>query len=84
MTKVQLELEITAPLEDRHAERISELHGVYGIHFIKLSPRMDKMTVEFDTTHVTEFELLAELKRAGLPVRQKSQTEAPAVEGSTP
>lgn len=67
MTKVQLHYALAHPLDDALLERIAALHGVYGM--IRLAPGPDGLTVEYDASRLTEQDVEAHLRRAGIPIQ---------------
>lgn len=70
MTKVQTTYELTRPLSEEDLERISRVHGVYGILAARLLPSLDKLFIEYDATRFSPKDVKAVLEQNGLPVAQ--------------
>lgn len=68
MTKVELSYDLSEPLAERHLEQIRRLHGVYGITHVRVKPTLDGITVEYDASRLSEFEVEGVLASAGLPI----------------
>lgn len=68
MTKVELSYDLSEPLNDHHLEQIRRLHGVYGVTHVRLKPDLKSITVEYDASRLSEFEVEDVLARAGLPI----------------
>lgn len=68
MTKVQLEYELVRPIDDHLMKQIANAHSVYGIIRLKLSPSLDRLTVEYDATRMSPLEVEARLHALGIPV----------------
>jgi len=69
MTKVQLEFKLAKPLDQQMMLRLSDTSSLYGILGVKLSPAMDRLTVQFDATRLREKDVEAVLARAGVSVQ---------------
>jgi len=69
MTKVQMKFELTRPLDDQVMEAISRATSIYGIHYVKLAPSLDQLTVEYDASRLKPEHVPSTLHRAGLPVK---------------
>lgn len=72
MTKVQMNFELTRPLDETTMDAISKATSIYGIHYVKLAPALDKITVEYDASRLKPEHVPAALSRAGIPARQIS------------
>lgn len=70
MTKVDVRYEFTAPYEERWTAAIEAVHGIYGLQAVKLSPKLDGLTVTYDASRLKLTDVAHHLLRAGLPVRQ--------------
>ena len=68
MTKVQLTYDLLKPIDEVLMDHIARAHGIYGIERIKLSPAMDKVTVEYDASRLSPREIENILHGMGLPV----------------
>jgi len=71
MTKVQLEYNLVRPLTDSDAAAVADVHSWYGIQRVQLSPSLDKLSVEYDASRLTEKDVEAVLLRFGLPIERK-------------
>ena len=43
----------------------------YGIHRVRLAPSMDKITVDYDASRLSEKDVEAALHRFGVPIQRK-------------
>lgn len=68
MTKVELSYDLSEPLSDHHLDQIRRLHGVYGIIRVRVTPTLDGISVEYDASRLSEFEVESVLASAGLPI----------------
>ena len=71
MTKVQLQYDLIRPLTDHDAAAIGDLNSVYGIERVQLAPSLDRLSVEYDASRLSEKDVEAVLQRYGLPVQRK-------------
>jgi len=71
MTKVQLQYDLIRPLTDSDAGSVADVHSWYGIMRVQLGPTMDKLSVEYDASRLSEKDVEAVLQRFGLPVKRK-------------
>ena len=71
MTKVQLGYKLVRPLTDADTKAISDVHGWYGFYHVKLAPTLDKITVDYDASRLTEKDVEAVLVRFGVPIERK-------------
>ena len=74
MTKVQLEYDLVRRLESGDEKAIDDVHSWYGILRVKPLPSLDKVTVEFDASRLTEKDVEATLHRFGIPIQRKWAT----------
>ncbi len=74
MTKLQLEYDLVRPLTDDDASGIAGIHSWYGIIRVKPAASLDKITVEFDASRLTEKDLEATMHRFGIPIQRKWAT----------
>jgi len=72
MTKVQTTLALTKPLDDAALKAISNATAIYGIHYVRLAPSLDKVTVEYDASRLRAAHVLGALVKAGIPVGSES------------
>jgi allophanate hydrolase subunit 1 len=67
---VQVTYQLDGPADEAVLERISRVHGVYGIQAVQLSPAMDSLLVQYDATRMKLEDVDRTLRSAGLPVRR--------------
>lgn len=68
MTKVQIRFDLERPLDDDLLVRMSAAHGIYGMSRILPAPDLRGLTVDYDASRLTAFEVEAALRRAGIPI----------------
>ncbi|HZT37112.1 MAG TPA: hypothetical protein VFA28_04390 [Bryobacteraceae bacterium] len=71
MTKLQLEYELERPLTDDDAVAIADIHSVYGFVRVTLAPSMDRITVEYDASRLSESDVEDWLMRFGIPIQRE-------------
>jgi hypothetical protein len=71
MTKVEARYELTKPVDETLLDAIGRLHGVYGLQGVKLSPKMDELTVLYDASRLRLDDVDRTLHGAGLPARRR-------------
>jgi len=71
MTKVQLEYDLSRPLTDADAGGIADVHSWYGILRVQLAASLDKLSVEYDASRLSEKDVEAVLFRFHLPIKRK-------------
>ena len=71
MTKVQLEYPLTRPLNDADSQAIASVHGWYGIFRVKPAPSLDRISVEYDASRLSEKDVEGVLHRFSIPVCRK-------------
>lgn len=69
MTKVQMNFELTQAIDEKTMDAISKATSIYGIHRLKLTPNMDKITVEYDASRLLPAQVSGALFQSGIPVR---------------
>ncbi len=74
MTKVQLEYDLVRPLTDDDAKGVADVHSWYGILRVKPTASLDKVTVEFDASRLSEQDVEATMHRFGIPIQRKWTT----------
>lgn len=70
MSKTELRFEFLKPFDDAWAESIQRLHGIYGIHAVRLAPDLSGLTVLYDASRLTPDDVEHHLRMAGLPVHR--------------
>ena len=70
MTKVTLHYDLVRPLDDQGAEAVAQVHSVYGILRVWVAPTLDKITVDYDASRLSEKDVEDSLIRIGIPVRR--------------
>ena len=69
MTKVDLEFDLVRPLGDADLDALARVHGVYGIHRVRLrQPKLDGITVEYDASRMMEDDVERALLQTGIPI----------------
>jgi allophanate hydrolase subunit 1 len=71
MTKVQLAYDLIRPLTDADSSKVADVHSQYGIYRVQMTPALDKLTVEYDASRLSEQDVEAVLQRFGLPIQRK-------------
>ena len=69
MTKVTLHYDLERPLTDADLDSVADIHSCYGMARVVVAQSLDKLTVDFDASRLTKFEVEATLQRYGLPIR---------------
>ncbi len=70
MTKVQLQYDLSRPLDDALLNRIAGIHSVYGMSRVQPGADEGSLLVEFDASRLSEQQVEANLHRAGIPVKR--------------
>ena len=70
MTKVQVQYVLEHPLTDEEAEGVARVHGVYGIARVWVAPALDRVTVDFDASRLSEKDVGQALVSNGVPVKR--------------
>ncbi len=68
MTRVEINFELERPLDDEAARAVDAARGIYGMGRIVLDDPMH-LRVEYDASRLTEADVEAALRRAGIAVR---------------
>jgi hypothetical protein len=66
MSKVELQYELSGPLDEELMERIARAHSIYGLLMVRPNPAMDSLTLQYDASRLTPLEVEAALRRAGI------------------
>ena len=72
MTKVQLPLNLSTPLDEQSMSRVSKVLSTYGILRVQAQPGAGQVIVEYDATRFTAQDVQAVFARAGLPLARPS------------
>ena len=67
MTRVQLRYGLARPLDGTLRDRLAALYCVYG--FLRLEPEGAGLVVEYDATRLSERDVEAHLRGAGIPIQ---------------
>jgi hypothetical protein len=51
-------------------KRVADAHGIYGMQRLIVAPSLDRISVQYDASRLTEDQVEAALHRAGIPVRR--------------
>ena len=70
MTKVTVQYDLMQPLDDAGAEAITRAHSVYGIARVRLAPSLDRITVDFDASRLSEKDVENSLINVGVAIRR--------------
>jgi copper chaperone CopZ len=70
MTKVQLHYDLMHPLTDADAEGIANVHSYYGIARVFVAPSLDRITVDYDASRLSEKDVEAALVRYQVPIKR--------------
>ncbi|MGE5646423.1 MAG: hypothetical protein ACM336_11590 [Acidobacteriota bacterium] len=68
MTKVQVHFELERPLDEELLLALAAAHGVYGMSRIVPSPDLRRLTVDYDATRLSPYDVEAVLRRCGIPI----------------
>jgi len=71
MTKVHLEYDLERPLTDSDASGVADVHSWYGILRVQLASSMDKLSVEYDASRLSDKDVEAVLVRFRLPIKRR-------------
>ncbi len=70
MTKVQVNFELTRPIDDAAMDAIAKATSIYGIHHVKLASTLDRVTVEYDASRLRPAHVEGRLAQSGIPLRR--------------
>ena len=71
MTKIQLEYDLVRPLTDQDAHAVADVHSWYGIMRVKLASTLDRVSVEYDASRLSEKDVEDVLCRFAIPIRRQ-------------
>jgi hypothetical protein len=77
MTKVQLHYELERPLTDADAEGVANVHSYYGIMRVWVAPTLDRITVDYDASRLSEKDVEESLINHHIPIRRQPDAAAP-------
>lgn len=80
MTKVQVEYELSSPLDEVLMDKIARAHGQYGITLIQVHESLTGIRVEYDASRLMRGDVAATLARLGIPAKEKVVVPPPAPE----
>jgi hypothetical protein len=69
MAKVETEFDLWRELGEDDLLNFAKLTGVYGILMAKLSPALDKISIEYDASRLTPEHVQVVLGRHGMPIK---------------
>ncbi len=72
MTKVTLQFELLAPLDERLMANLSRVGAVYGLSRVQVTPQLDGLVVDFDASRLSIQDVERELGKAGIRARRRS------------
>ena len=79
MTLLLVDYELTRPATDADAEAIAKAHSVYGFSRVQLRPSLDRITVQYDATRLTQMDVEDWLVRLGVPLRRVPADQAAGI-----
>jgi copper chaperone CopZ len=71
MTKVQLDYPLVRPFADADAQAIVNVHSWYGIMRVKVAPSLDRISVEYDASRLSEKDVEDVMFRFAIPIRRQ-------------
>ncbi len=70
MTRVQIQLKLTHPLDEVLLSRIRDAQAIYGIESILVDDAAQLLTVNYDATRLRPLEVSAALRKCGIPIHE--------------
>ncbi len=70
MSNILLQYDLWRKATDEDAEAIAKAHSVYGFQMVKLAPALDRITVQYDASRLTEKDVEGWLVRLGVPIKR--------------
>lgn len=67
MTKVELQFDLSGPVDESVLPRIAAAHGVYGIVRIQIAPASDKLIVDYDASRLSRGQVTRIVRGLGIP-----------------
>jgi hypothetical protein len=74
MTKVELQFQLTGPLDDALLSRIAAAHGIYGILRVQVAPSLDRLSVDYDASRLSRDQVIAIVRGLGIPAETAAST----------
>jgi hypothetical protein len=71
MTKVQLEYDLPAPLDEAGLKRVAAAHSLFGMLRVQVGDSLDRLLVDYDASRLTRDQVEAALHGAGLAVSRR-------------
>jgi hypothetical protein len=71
MTKVQLEYDLPAPLNDTLLERVAKAPALFGLLRVQVADTLDHLKVDYDASRLTRDQVEAALLGAGFAVTRR-------------
>ncbi len=72
MTQVQIHFRLQRPLDSGMLANIEQVNTLYGIQRVRVSPAMDRLTVDYDATRLRPADVESALAAAGIPLALES------------
>jgi hypothetical protein len=72
MTKVEVEYLLESPSGERTMQAVAQLHSVYGLRHVRLTPSMDRLIVTYDASRLSLPDVERALHAHGLAVTRTS------------
>ena len=71
MTKLELQYELERPLSDDDAVAVADIHSVYGFMRVRLAASMDRISVDYDASRLSEKDVENWLIRYRIPIKRE-------------
>jgi hypothetical protein len=71
MTKLQVRYDLEGPLSDEDAQGVANVHSYYGIMRVLVAPSLDRITVEYDATRLSEKDVEAALIKYRIAIKRQ-------------
>jgi hypothetical protein len=68
MTKVTLHYGLTRPLSEEDLQSVANVHSVFGMSRVQVSPGLDSLTIDYDASRLMKKDVESVLTRHGLPI----------------
>jgi hypothetical protein len=76
VTYLEVAYHYAGPLTLEQMKRVGDLPGHYGIRRIRLDERHHVARIEFDASRLKESEVVHWIRRAGIPLTERSDSAA--------